>query len=58
MRKRAGRRTSGFKKRLEEEKRSEWTRLCWAEMKEKYRDGKTGLVWEKEKRKFFEDRWS
>jgi len=56
LRERAVKRAWGFEKRLEEGKGSELTRLCWEEMREKCREGKSRSDWEEERGKFFRER--
>jgi len=55
LRERAGRK-EGFEKKLEEGKGSKLTRLCWEEMRENCREGKTGLEWEEKGGNFFKER--
>lgn len=41
-------------KKVEEGRGSEWARKCWEEMRERYKEGRTGSSWEREREKFFE----
>lgn len=56
LRESAGRIAWGFEERLGEGKDSELTKLCWREMKEEAKEGKTGSKWKEERKRFFEDR--
>lgn len=56
LRGRARRRASSFERRLVEGGGSELARECWEEMKVRFREGKTGGDWEKERKGFFEER--
>ncbi|KMQ91217.1 hypothetical protein RF55_8945 [Lasius niger] len=56
LRGRAGSRAWGFEKRLEEGKGGHLARMCWKEMRERWKEGKTGSSWEMGRRKFFEDK--
>jgi len=56
LRERAGARAWSFEKRLEMGLGSELTRICWREMRERSREGRTGSAWEVERKEFFERR--
>jgi len=56
LRERAGSRAWSFEKRLEMGLGSELTRICWKEMRERSREGRTGSTWEVERKEFFERR--
>lgn len=56
MRGRAEGRAWGYEKRLSEGKGSELARKCWIEIKERCKEERTISEWEKERKKFFEDR--
>lgn len=53
LRERAGKKTWGFEKRLEEGKRSDLVRLCWEKIKGRFKKGKTGSKWKKKKNLFW-----
>lgn len=53
---RAGLRTWGYEKRLEEGKGGELARICWEEMRKRARKGKTLGEWEEERKEFWEIR--
>lgn len=55
LRGKAGRR-AWFERRLVEEGESELARECWEEIKARFREGKTGGDWEREREGFFEER--
>lgn len=56
LRIRAGRRAWNYERRLEEGKGSKLARKCKEEIKERFREEKIISNWEKERKKFFEDR--
>lgn len=56
LRVRAGRRTWGFERRLEEGRGSSLARGCWEEMRGRAKVGKAGSQWERERKEFFEVR--
>lgn len=55
LRGKAGRR-AWFERRLVEGGESELARECWEEIKARFREGKTGGDWEREREGFFEER--
>jgi len=56
LRGRMGRRAAGFERRLEEGRGSGLARMCWEEMRERNRKGRESSGWERERRRFFEER--
>ena len=46
----------GFEKKLEEGEGGELSRLCWEEMKGRFKRGKVLEGWEKEREQFFGER--
>ena len=56
LRGRAGMRAWGFEKKLEEGEGGELARLCWEEMKGRFKRGKVLEGWEKEREQFFGER--
>lgn len=56
LRIRAGRRVWSFERRLEEGRGSNLARKCWEEVRERAKVGKAGSDWERERKKFFEER--
>lgn len=46
----------GFRKKARRKKGSELTRICWEEIRGRFREERVGSNWEEERRKFFEDR--
>ena len=56
LRGRAGMRAWGFEKKMEEGEGGELARLCWEEMKGRFKRGKVLEGWEKEREQFFGER--